>query len=119
MTQFFTSNNYAALIQTLEQDHNTRLQYQVSVIVHLVDFWATLHVKQKSTVLISELVVDFVLDMIVYQEYLVMDKIELLQALELHKKTLNSLIKEQQLFEQYLHNAKGLSKKESFRTWLS
>lgn len=54
-----------------------------------------------------------------YQEYLVMDKIELLQAVELHKKTLHSLQQEMKLFTEYLQNARRLSQKDAFQAWIS
>ncbi len=53
-----------------------------------------------------------------YYEYLLMDKIELLQAIEEHKKELAFLMEEKQLFIEYLENAKNLSQKMSYKTYI-
>jgi len=53
-----------------------------------------------------------------YHEYLLMDKIELLQAIELHKASVTSLSEERKMFYEYLENAKRLNSKETFRSWI-
>jgi hypothetical protein len=53
-----------------------------------------------------------------YHEYLLMDKIELLQAIDLHKATVARLTDERTLFYEYLENAKRLNSKDTFRSWI-
>lgn len=52
-----------------------------------------------------------------YHEYLLMDKIELLQAIEQHKKAIASLTEEKAMFSEYVENARRLSMNEGFLTW--
>lgn len=54
---------------------------------------------------------------VLYYEYLLMDKIELLQSIELHKHEVAILTEEKLLFMDYLSNAKTLATNNSFQTW--
>jgi hypothetical protein len=53
-----------------------------------------------------------------YYEYMLMDKIELLQAIELHKREVTSLNEQKSMFYEYLQNAKRLSTNQDFMTWV-
>jgi len=52
-----------------------------------------------------------------HYEYSLMDKIELLQAIEQHKRELHALTEEKALYFDYLQNARKLSSIPSFRSW--
>ncbi len=47
-----------------------------------------------------------------------MDKIELLQAIELHKRAVSTLAEERSMFYEFLENAKRLNSRDSFKTWV-
>lgn len=53
-----------------------------------------------------------------YYEYLLMDKIELLQAIEQHKREALQMADQKAIYSGFVSNAKRLSQRASFRDWL-